>query len=492
MLKLSLEKGSILSAIQKTQLKNYGCSWSTMFKAWTYEEKDAANIKEYLQGKGIKFEAVKIPDIDKGKSVKEKALETRIDILTEQTYTARTALALELKAFDEDMILADLDNIPLKDAYETAIQFAKVKDLHERWITIKAQEKELENLITSQESQEKEGYIFNGLTFDEMENIPPKQWIIDKVFGRKDLGMIFGESGCGKTFVVVDMIISLCHQEDWADSMSVNEEVKIAYFAGEGFAGLAERFKAAARSRGFEKIPNFTLFDKMPQLFLGSDVNEYQESMKRFVIECKKRDYKPDILIIDTLHTAIVDAEENSAKDVGRILSSCKHAISELGCSVILVHHTNKGGNSERGSGALRGGMDFMLEVRMPENKNTGYHRVCCSKLKDGEVWKEKLFSLSKVNGFQSVCVKWNCLTIDEEKDYSEMSDKKMDILNLLKLNANIGFTYEQIIEETGIPLENIKRLTLQLFNDGKCFKEFKYPDQKASFKNPIVHIYRN
>lgn len=488
MLKLSLEKGIKLTPTQKTQLKNYGCSWSSLIMAYTYEEKNASNVEEYLREKAIKFEAIKTPDIDKGKSVQEKALDTRIDILTGQIYDTRNTLSLELKAYNDEMVMADLNDIPMSSSFDSQIRYARHLDLHQRWFALKAQELELDNLIKFQESHEKDGFIFNGLSFDEMENIPPKQWIVDKVFGRKDLGMIFGESGCGKTFVVVDMIVSLCHQEHWADSMSINEEVNIAYFAGEGFAGLAERFKAAAHSRGFSKIPNFTLFNKMPQLFLGSDVNEYQVSMKRFVAECKKRDYKPDILIIDTLHTAIVDAEENSAKDVGRILSSCKHAISELGCSVILVHHTNKGGNSERGSGALRGGMDFMLEVRMPENKNTGYHKVCCSKLKDGEIWKEKLFSLDKVNGFQSVCVKWNCLMIDEEKDFSEMGNVKAMILQHLKLNANQGFTYTELEKITGKKRGHIKNLCIELFMEGKCHKDTTIVE---SGQSRVIYIYK-
>jgi archaellum biogenesis ATPase FlaH len=485
MLKLLLPKGMILSAIQKKELKNYGCCWSTIMRAYTYEEKDAANIEEYLHQKHVAFTCESIPDIDKGKTVQQKTLDTRIDIITDQIYKDKQLLRTELKAFNDEMVLSDLHTIPSVNDYESEFRFKVHLDLHQRYMQLIAAEKELDNLITSQETQETESFVFNGLSFEEMQNIPPKEWIVDQVFGKGDLGMIFGESGCGKTFVVVDLIVSLCHQQAWAESMTVNRSVNVAYFAGEGFSGLAERFKAATHAKGLDDIPNFTLFNKMPQLFLGSDVGEYQESMIRFIQECKNRDYKPDILIIDTLHTAIIDAEENSAKDVGRILSSCKRAISELGCSVILVHHTTKGGGSERGSGALRGGMDFMLEVRMPENNNQGYHKVLCSKLKDGAAWMNKLFSLSKVTGFKSVCVQWNTLTLDEECNLPNKEEYKSQILQFLRQYPGIRFSVSELSGKFKFSRQYCTKILSELHTERKCFKKTSDPDSPHGSMNP-------
>ena len=481
MLKLSLEKGSILSAIQKTQLKNYGCSWSTMFKAWTYEEKDAQNIEHFLRERNMQFTSEYIADIDKGKSVKEKSLETRIDILTEQTYTARTALSLELKAFDEDMILADLDNIPLKDAYETAIQFAKIKDLHERWLAIKAQEKELENLITSQESQEKESVVFKRHSIKDLLNRPPKEWYVNQVFGKGDIGEIFGASGSGKTFITIDLIMSLCTGRAWANSFDVSRPFEVAYCAGEGISGLSARFHSAMDHYGLEDLPNFSFFDEMPQFF-GEDG---ARSISKFVQQCKNSDYSPDILIIDTFHTATQDLDENSTKDAGIVLNACHEAMKQLGCSIIFIHHTNKAGG-DRGSTAFRAAMDFMIKVEAPQQIGRT-HKMYCDKLKDGQQWKEKQFDLKSID--ESAVIAWNELCIEEEKNLPNKKEFKEIIVNQMRQYPGIRFKASDFAKKIHQSNQYCSKLLVELSKEGICFQILLDQSKPKDSQNPWMYF---
>jgi hypothetical protein len=75
--------------------------------------------------------------------------------------------------------------------------------------------------------------------------------------------MIYGAPGCGKTFVVIDMIMRLCTGQQWANRFCVQRCLNVAYCAGEGLGGLPSRFAAIAEhyditSLQFRFLPDST------------------------------------------------------------------------------------------------------------------------------------------------------------------------------------------------------------------------------------------
>lgn len=261
---------------------------------------------------------------------------------------------------------------------------------------------------------------FQPLTFADLMQEPDKEWIIDQVLGRGDLAMIYGAPGSGKTFVAVDLIFAACLGEQWATRFDIARPLTVAYCAGEGLSGLRGRFESAAYCHGIDgNLPNFTYYKTAPQLYQTGD-----DTLAAFVAEWKARQAagaaQPlDILIIDTLHSATAGADENSAQHMGLVLAAAKLAQVELGCAVLLVHHSNKAGTGERGSSALRGAMDVMIQTQTCGNKFS----LSCEKLKDGATWKSQTFSLVVAgNGSDDVRVWW-----DEPRDDTDKTDSKMD-----------------------------------------------------------------
>ncbi len=84
--------------------------------------------------------------------------------------------------------------------------------------------------------------VFNPHTFSEMLSMPSKKWLMDQVFGAVDIGMVYGPPGCGKTFLIVDMIMSLCTASRWANRFDVERPLYVAYCAGEGIGGLPSSY----------------------------------------------------------------------------------------------------------------------------------------------------------------------------------------------------------------------------------------------------------
>jgi hypothetical protein len=91
----------------------------------------------------------------------------------------------------------------------------------------------------------------------------------------------------------------------------------------------------------------------------------------------------------------MVGGDENSSKDVGMVIYYCSKIQRELNTAVALVHHTTKTGGVERGSSALRGAADQMIQVDgQPGNPSV---KVTCSKPKEHESWPDEKYRLLPV-----------------------------------------------------------------------------------------------
>lgn len=299
--------------------------------------------------------------------------------------------------------------------------------------------------------------VFRSQSFAELVALPPKSWLIETVLGPGDLGMIYGPPGSGKSFLVIDAIFAACRGAQWALRFAIPRPLRVAYCAGEGLGGLPQRFVAAAHQHGVDDLPNFTFFACAPQLFTPAREPQHApaETMRQFVHEWQQRttpDTGPDagtapaldILIIDTLHSATAGADENSAQDMGRVLAAGKAAARTLGCAVILVHHSNKAGTGERGSSALRGAMDFMLEVKPA----AGRFVMSCEKLKDAPAWPPQTFSLVALG--DSARVWW-----DEPGAPASAAGKQQQdidaILALLQAQPGLRYTATALAEAIGL-----------------------------------------
>lgn len=278
--------------------------------------------------------------------------------------------------------------------------------------------------------------------------MPPKRWLIEQIVGAGDLAMLYGPPGSGKSFVVIDLIFAGCLGQSFARRFDTSKRLTVAYCAGEGASGLPQRFAAAAEHYGVSALPSFTFFDAAPQLFTGEVADAYSASIGEFVREWQQRQAvgaagQLDLLVIDTMHSATIGADENSAQDMGKVLQATKAAVSALGCAVMLVHHSNKQGNAERGSSALRGAMDCMIEVK----PTAGKFLLSCEKLKDGQQWKAQTFDLLAVGESESVRVWW-----DEVSDLPTAPGKQGEALRSeMAKRPGVKFTAKQLAEAAGI-----------------------------------------
>lgn len=310
--------------------------------------------------------------------------------------------------------------------------------------------------------------FFQPLTFDQLMQQPAKQWLIDRVLGAGDVGMIFGEAGTGKTFVVIDLIFAACLGKPWTarfqesgSGFQIARPLRVAYCGGEGVGGLPDRFRAAADGWGVTSLPNFDFYPLAPQLY----IHNRTDGIDNFVADWQARPGAPtlDVLVIDTLATAIAGADENSAQDMGKVLDRVRAASRALGCAVLLVHHSKKGGGDYRGSSSLHGAMDCMLEVA----KN-GQSTLEVYKLKDAEAWPKLTFTLTAKHG-GSAFVIWDGLAGAGGSGGSKSQTTRSEVLEILQDNPQDRFTAAQLAKAIGETTNATTKALKELQKQGKA-----------------------
>ena len=202
--------------------------------------------------------------------------------------------------------------------------------------------------------------------------IPPVEWIIPGEIPNRGLTVIYGTSGVGKSFFIIDR------------ALKIAQEQPVVYAALEGESGVPSRIDAWCKHH---RKTEGNLF-----LCLG-EVNFFDSSeVEAFITGAKLN--TPRMVIIDTLARAMGEGDENSTRDMNKLMSLCKRLYTALDCAVILVHHTGKDGQQERGSYSLRGAADSMIQLVDDDE----FIQVECTKTKDAKPFPTYFMKLLPVD----------------------------------------------------------------------------------------------
>jgi hypothetical protein len=231
------------------------------------------------------------------------------------------------------------------------------------------------------------------LSFSALLALPPARWLIKKVLRLGELGVLFGASGCGKTFLALDMSFRVAVGLEWWGYPVV--PAPVLYIAAEGLYSVRERAVAWIQQFGeagdkYREVleRNFTV--------LGDAVSFLDpQGFELLVKKIESMSVKPGLTVVDTLARTMAGGDENSAKDMGLYVQACDRIRKLTKGTVLLVHHAGKQDErSERGSSALRGAADAMF-VAAKEGKLI---RLDCDKQKEGEPIPSLYFELDVVD----------------------------------------------------------------------------------------------
>lgn len=210
-------------------------------------------------------------------------------------------------------------------------------------------------------------------------------WIIKGVLPQAGLAVVYGASGSGKSFAVLDMGMAIARGLPWRGKKT--KQGRVAYIAAEGADGFRKRIAAYAQHQGVDLagVP-MTVLNAAPNLLEKQDAVDLAKGVKA--------SGGADVIIIDTLAQTTPGANENAGEDMGKALGYCKRIHEVTGALVLLIHHSGKDATKgARGWSGVRAACDAELEVVRSEAGRA----LRLTKNKDGEDGLEWGFDLEVV-----------------------------------------------------------------------------------------------
>ncbi len=295
------------------------------------------------------------------------------------------------------------------------------------------------------------------LTVEDLQALPAPSWIVEDHIPLGGLAIMYGPSGSGKTFVALDLSLSIEGGRPWMGNDVVSGPV--LYIAAEGTGGLAQRVDAWRQSRADCDLSGIR--------FLTQGVNLLDEQdVTSLLADIDEMPMPPALVVIDTLARCLVGGDENSARDMGLAIAAADRIRQATGGTVVLVHHTGKNGDVERGSSALRGAADTMINV----TNDDGLIKIQCDKQKDAPEF-ERIYARLVPMGESAVVGKdAGIALLDLNSPLSRQERAVLDVLSAIF--GEDGATPTQLEEQARIPRRTIYVVLKNLIARGVIAKK--------------------
>lgn len=283
-------------------------------------------------------------------------------------------------------------------------------------------------------------------------------WIIKGVLPKAGLAVVYGASGSGKSFAVLDMSFAIARGIDWRGKRT--KQGRVAYIAAEGAEGFRKRLAAYAQHHSVDLtgVP-MTVLNAAPNLMEVKDAKDLAAGVLA--------SGGADVIVVDTFAQTTPGANENAGEDMGKALSHCKRLHELTGALVVLIHHSGKDASKgARGWSGLRAAADAEIEVI----RDGTARALRLSKNKDGEDGQLWGFALDPVQlGVdEDLDPITSCVVVEAQVPVGGVSDRKLGAVEKVvnEVIQEMALSQTEGIEVGPVIAEAVKRLDAP--QDGK------------------------
>jgi AAA domain len=191
-----------------------------------------------------------------------------------------------------------------------------------------------------------------------------QRWLVEELWGASSVGVIGGAPKCAKTWLGLDLALSVATGTACLGKYHVPEPGPVLiYLAEDALPVVRQRIEGMARHRGLDLGPValYAITASVLRLDRGTGRTRLRETTKRL---------RPRLLLLDPL-VRLHGIDENSAGEVAELLAYFRSLQRQFDLSVVLVHHTRKNaaagtaaGQGLRGSGDIHAFGDSNLYLR--------------------------------------------------------------------------------------------------------------------------------
>jgi len=186
-------------------------------------------------------------------------------------------------------------------------------------------------------------------------NAEPAQWIVEGLFGAGTVNIVYGDSGSGKTWAMLDLAVCVAMGTPWLGRVVERGAVHYVY-EDTGARNFPARLQACKAGHAAPAELGITY-----TLRAGVNICDRGDVLKELAALVEVAGAR--LVVIDTFINAARDVEnENDALQVARVFQLLGELAQRSGAAVVVLDHANKSGGY-RGSTAKKGAVDCMVEV---------------------------------------------------------------------------------------------------------------------------------
>lgn len=205
---------------------------------------------------------------------------------------------------------------------------------------------------------------FKTVTFDEMQARGDsfQGWLIKGFWGKKSNGIVAGMPKSYKSTLTLDMAISVATGRPFLGHYPVEETGNVLIIQNENAESILNdrsfkmvKAKGLAGSIKEKKNGHFSVKfpEALPITFINNQGFNLNDEEDREAFEDYLKTYSPKLVILDPFYLMFT-GDMNSAQDLNPILNWLNIVKERYGCSIILIHHYNKGTNTNSSRGGQR------------------------------------------------------------------------------------------------------------------------------------------
>lgn len=197
-------------------------------------------------------------------------------------------------------------------------------------------------------------------SISELMALPPQTWLVKGVIPQTGMGIVYGDSGSGKTFITIDLALSIARGLSW-QACRIKQATGVLYVSAEGGGAMGARLQAYAKHHD-------TDLSALPFGVVTVGLNLRGGDYLKVIDGCQEmrsRGAPIGLIVLDTLNRTMGGGDENSSQDMGAYLDAVARVVEKTGAFVLVVHHSGKDAKKgARGHSSLRAAVDTELEVK--------------------------------------------------------------------------------------------------------------------------------
>lgn len=223
------------------------------------------------------------------------------------------------------------------------------------------------------------------LTIEEVLALPVPRYQVHGLIYEQSLVQFFGEPGHGKSFLCLDLGLSFAAAVPAWFGHRILRPGPVAWINADGGRGFIRRLGAWRQAHPAPLAHPFLTLMGEVRLNDPPQVHHLIDHLTTWQAP-------PALLVFDTLSRCISGTDENSAAEMTRVMQSCHLLRRELACSILLIHHTNKGGLADRGCSVVKAEVDMQVRVHKTPGDRQG--TVTAEKVRDDDMFPQFHFCI--------------------------------------------------------------------------------------------------